>query len=98
MDVAESFAEGRARITADAEAYVGEARAAGTSLVVCGSPGLVRSLLSAGLVDEIRLFLVPTVRGHGRRLFPDAGPGVALGVLEARPLPNDVIYLRYAVR
>jgi dihydrofolate reductase len=40
-------------------------------LVVSGSATLVRSLLDAGLVDELRILLHPVVVGHGARLFED---------------------------
>ena len=40
-------------------------------LVISGSPTLVRSLLAAGLVDELRVLLHPIVVGHGARLFED---------------------------
>ena len=36
-----------------------------------GSMTLVSDLITAGLVDEYRLFMYPVVLGHGRRLFVD---------------------------
>jgi dihydrofolate reductase len=41
-------------------------------LIVSGSPTLVRSLLAAELVDELRVLLHPIVVGQGKRLFEDA--------------------------
>lgn len=40
-------------------------------ILVAGSGTLVGTLLGAGLVDELRLMVFPTVLGRGRRLFPD---------------------------
>ena len=40
-------------------------------LQVHGSPGLIQTLLSAGLVDELRLTIFPVVVGSGKRLFGD---------------------------
>ncbi|WP_433164637.1 dihydrofolate reductase family protein [Kribbella sp. CA-247076] len=46
----------------------------GTDIVCTGSITLAHGLISAGLVDEYRLFVYPTVVGAGRRLFPDGVP------------------------
>jgi len=51
----------------------------GGDLVVMGSPTLVRTLLSEGLVDELRLILMPVILGGGKTIFPDDG---ALRTLE----------------
>jgi dihydrofolate reductase len=53
----------------------------GDELQVHGSPTLVRFLLGAGLLDELRLITFPVVVGAGRRLFPDSGPAVALELI-----------------
>jgi dihydrofolate reductase len=45
----------------------------GGDLLVMGSPTLVRSLLSEGLVDELRLMLMPVVLGGGKTIFPGDG-------------------------
>ncbi len=45
----------------------------GGSLLVMGSPTLVRTLLREGLVDELRLMILPVLLGGGKTIFPDDG-------------------------
>jgi dihydrofolate reductase len=45
----------------------------GGDLVVMGSPTLVRTLVSEGLVDELRLIVMPVLLGGGKTIFPDDG-------------------------
>ncbi|WP_440100254.1 dihydrofolate reductase family protein [Streptosporangium sp. H16] len=45
----------------------------GGDLVVMGSPTLARTLLSEGLVDELRLTVMPVMLGGGKSIFPDDG-------------------------
>ncbi|OEJ26351.1 deaminase [Streptomyces agglomeratus] len=45
----------------------------GGDVVVMGSPTLVRTLLSEGLVDELRLMVMPVLLGGGKSIFPDDG-------------------------
>lgn len=45
----------------------------GGDLVVMGSATLVRTLLSEGLVDELRLMIEPVILGGGKSIFPDDG-------------------------
>jgi len=45
----------------------------GGDLVVMGSPTLVRTLLSEGLVDELRLVTMPVILGGGKSVFADDG-------------------------
>ena len=49
-----------------------------------GSGALIRWLLANDLVDELSLLIVPVVVGQGARLFPDAGPDLALDLVESR--------------
>jgi dihydrofolate reductase len=45
----------------------------GGDLLVMGSPTLARALLSEGLVDELRLMIMPVILGGGKRIFSDDG-------------------------
>ncbi|MFG2975345.1 dihydrofolate reductase family protein [Streptomyces sp. NPDC048331] len=47
--------------------------AEGGDLVVMGSPTLVRTLLGEGLVDELRLMVMPVLLGGGKSIFPADG-------------------------
>jgi dihydrofolate reductase len=51
----------------------------GGDLVVMGSPTLARTLVSEGLVDELKLIVMPVILGGGKSIFPDDG---ALRTLE----------------
>jgi dihydrofolate reductase len=56
----------------------------GGELQVHGSGTLTRWLLENDLVDEMTLIVVPVVLGQGARLFPVAGPDLALDMVESR--------------
>lgn len=56
----------------------------GGELQVHGSGTLIQWLLANDLVDELTLIVVPVVLGQGNRLFPDAGPDLALDLVESR--------------
>src|SRR6185436_4507074 len=72
-------------LSGDVAAAVGELKARpGGELQVHGSGKLVRWLLDNDLVDEMTLLVVPVVLGQGARLFPDAGPDIALDLIESR--------------
>ncbi|MFE9815525.1 dihydrofolate reductase family protein [Streptomyces sp. NPDC005773] len=45
----------------------------GGNLLVMGSPTLVRGLLGEGLVDELRLVIMPVLLGGGKSIFPADG-------------------------
>ncbi|HYN94715.1 MAG TPA: dihydrofolate reductase family protein [Pilimelia sp.] len=67
----------------------------GGSIVVVGSTTLARTLLAAGLVDELSLLLHPVVVGVGARLFPQDGPGAAFTLTACTPLSTGVVHLVY---
>jgi dihydrofolate reductase len=58
----------------EALARIRELREAeGGDLGMMGSPTLVRTLLAEGLVDELRLAVMPVLLGGGKTIFPDDG-------------------------
>jgi dihydrofolate reductase len=78
-------------LSGDVAAAVGELKAEPAGeLQVHGSGELVRWLLDHGLVDEITLLTYPVVIGQGKRLFPDAGPDMALDLVDSRVTPRGV--------
>ena len=72
-------------LSGDLAAAIGELKAKPRGeLQVHGSGALIRWLLDHDLVDEIQLIIIPVVLGQGARLFPDAGPDIALDLVESR--------------
>jgi dihydrofolate reductase len=72
-------------LSGDLAAAIGELKAKpGGELQVHGSGALIRWLLANDLVDELILLIVPVVLGQGARLFPDAGPDIALELVDSR--------------
>jgi dihydrofolate reductase len=72
-------------LSGDVAAAIGELKAKpGGELQVHGSGALIRWLLDNDLVDEMNLLIVPVVLGQGTRLFPDAGPDIALDLVDSR--------------
>jgi dihydrofolate reductase len=67
----------------------------GKNILTTGSTALVRSLLRAGLVDELDLLVHPIVVGSGERLFEADGPAITLNLVECTPLSNGVVRQRY---
>jgi dihydrofolate reductase len=64
-------------------------------LYVSGSGTLVRAMLADGLVDRLHLFLYPTTRGAGPRLFPPESPPRDLTLAECERYDNGVVHLAY---
>jgi dihydrofolate reductase len=69
----------------------------GRELQIHGSARLGDSLLSAGLVDTLRLALAPAVLRTGRRLLAGAGAPSGLRLLQHEATPNGVLLLEYEV-
>ncbi len=66
----------------------------GKAIAITGSGTLVRTLLRAGLLDELRLLVHPIVVGHGKRLFDD-GEQVPLKLTDAKTFSTGVLALTY---
>jgi dihydrofolate reductase len=67
----------------------------GEAITLNGSATLLRSLLGAGLVDELQLFLHPVVVGSGHRLFENGEALGALKLSECRAYESGVVSLTY---
>ncbi|MGW7533210.1 dihydrofolate reductase family protein [Amycolatopsis sp. NPDC054798] len=66
----------------------------GKDIGVTGSLTLVRALLTAGLLDQLQLFVHPIVLGKGARWFDDLGT-VELRLASAETFPTGVIHQTY---
>jgi len=64
--------------------------------LVVGGPGLAAEALRAGLVDELRLLVVPAVVGGGKPVLPQ-GYRATLSLLEERRFRGGTVQLRYSV-
>lgn len=67
----------------------------GKDIWVNGSGTLVRCLLRADLVDELRLLLHPIVVGRGKHLFEEGGEGKGLELVSSERFPTGVLDLTY---
>ncbi|MGA2012549.1 MAG: dihydrofolate reductase family protein [Solirubrobacteraceae bacterium] len=68
----------------------------GRDLIKCGTSRVDDTLLRAGLVDEIRLWVMPVVVGSGQRLFEDVDTSsLQLTLTEVHKLANDSAILTY---
>jgi dihydrofolate reductase len=75
--------------------YVAELKKTqGRDIGLHGSIELTRSLLRAGLVDELRLVVAPCAVGKGRRLF-DGDFLQKLELLDHRSSPKGTLFLGY---
>jgi dihydrofolate reductase len=79
-----------------AEAVAALKREEGKDLQTAGSTTLVRSLLAAGLIDELRLMIHPVIVGRGRRLF-DEGDEYGLTLVRSAAFGSGVISATYEV-
>lgn len=67
----------------------------GGELQIWGSGTLVRALLEAGLLDQVKLMIYPVIVGKGMRLFADDGPDVRLELEDSRTTPSGVVIQSY---
>ncbi|MFK0255102.1 dihydrofolate reductase family protein [Streptomyces sp. NPDC090445] len=72
----------------------------GGDLVVMGSPTLVRTLIAEGLVDELRLVVMPVLLGGGKSVFPADGGLRTLELISSvtGPAGAQVVTYRAAAR
>ena len=67
----------------------------GGDLVVQGSPTLVQTLLTAGLIDELRIAIAPVLLGSGKRLFGNGTVPGALELVECTSSPSGIMLAVY---
>jgi dihydrofolate reductase len=65
-------------------------------ILIPGSISVVRQLLAAGLLDELRLLVHPVAARHGERLFDEGTPIYPLRLLRSEAFPTGVVRLIYA--
>ncbi len=85
-------------LTGDPVHTVAELKARpGRELQIHGSARLGDALLSAGLIDTLRLVVAPTVLRTGRRLLTGAGASSGLRLAHHEATPNGLLLLEYEV-
>ena len=67
----------------------------GANLLTWGSGDMMRQLLAAGLVEELRLLMYPVVLGRGKRLFDDNAQASAFTLANSTSAPSGVLITRY---
>jgi dihydrofolate reductase len=67
----------------------------GEDISMSGSGTLVKSLLLAGLLDELQLLVQPIVVGHGNHLFENDNDHQPLTLIDSKTLPKGVVHLTY---
>jgi dihydrofolate reductase len=70
----------------------------GKDLVIFGSPGLAKSFMNLGLIDEYQLTLHPIILGEGVSLFDGNTSMSNLTLLGSKTLGSGVVTLHYAKR
>ena len=68
----------------------------GRDIGVHASISVAQALLSAGVIDELRLLIAPTIVGSGRRLF-DGLPAVRLESIRSETTPSGALLADYTV-
>jgi dihydrofolate reductase len=69
----------------------------GKTISVCGSPGLVHSVMDANLLDELTLIIHNVAAYNGKRLF-NKGILKRFDLLEAKPTSSGTIIAKYQPR
>lgn len=85
-------------VNADAGAFVRALKSQpGKDIVVMSGGSLARSLLDAGVVDEVGLNVHPVLLGGGTPAFLGSDTRVGLALIECRTLEGGCVLLTYRV-
>jgi dihydrofolate reductase len=71
---------------------------AGKGICIMGGGDLARSLLEAGVIDEIGFNIHPVLLGTGIPLFHPMKRRIDLDLIECRQLKNGCVYVLYRVK
>jgi dihydrofolate reductase len=86
-------------VTEDAVDFVRELRKQnGNKIWLAGGSELAGTFLEAGLVDELRMAVVPILLGSGIPLFPKLTRELPLRLMEEKAFGDGVLRLFYQVR
>jgi dihydrofolate reductase len=67
----------------------------GNDILIEGSATLVEALAQAGLIDEYKLLVHPTIMGSGKRFFKEGMGMTKLQLVESKQLSSGVVLLSY---
>jgi dihydrofolate reductase len=70
-------------------------RQPGKDILIKGSATLIRALLSAGLIDELKFMVHPVIAGSGKRFFTEGMDMTKLNLVESKPISRGVVILTY---
>lgn len=91
--------EGFQIVNEDAAEFVQKLKAEeGKDICIMGGGELGKSLLEAGLIDEIGFNIHPVLLGQGIPLFHEMNRQIDLELTECRPLKNGCVYVLYKVK
>ena len=82
-----------ARIVRDVSEIGALRQQPGNAVYVVGGPGLVASLVKAGLLDELRLIVHPVATGAGKAIFKGIAQDQALELVAAEPTVSGRVHL-----
>jgi dihydrofolate reductase len=84
-----------ARIVHDVDEIRALKEQPGKAVYVVGGPGLLTTLIGAGLVDEMHLIVHPVVVGEGTPLFGGIPERQAFDLTSAEPMTSGRVHLTY---
>jgi dihydrofolate reductase len=87
---------GNARLASeDLGSEVAQLKAAPGKDIAIGGATLASSAFNQHLIDEVHLFVHPTILGSGKPCFPNLNLTVNLALVETRQFESGVVYLKY---
>ena len=87
-----------ARIIRDIDELGALRQQPGGAVYVVGGPGLLTSLMNAGLLDELHLIVHPVATGGGTRVFGDLAERNSLEFVSAEPMTSGRVHLAYRLK